>query len=301
MYVLHNDKTTKINSFSDNFLKKAKFYPLVKDSMYQSMFNFTKPEYVCYFISTFFNIDYTHVYNNIKISNNVLPKSKERERDKTVDFICEIDDVLYIIEMNNQADIKTLKRNMEYLYKVAGTRRERGKEKIKKIILINLNNFCFKGTKEVVEKYVPGRMREDKFSIISEDIEIYQIYLSKIKEVWYNKEKLTKWKQFLLISLEEDSKEIEKIIEREEIFMNYRKMAKRVCVTDDLDFRQESLEADAYYLEMAKEEAEEKGERRGKKEEKKDIARNMLKNNFSINDIHIATGLSEKQISNINF
>lgn len=83
--------------------------------------------------------------------------------------------------------------------------------------------------------------------------------------------------------------------------MNYRKMAKRVCVTDDLDFRQESLEADAYYLEMAKEEAEEKGERRGKKEEKKDIARNMLKNNFSINDIHIATGLSEKQISNINF
>ena len=117
MYVLHNDKTTKINSFSDNFLKKAKFYPLVKDSMYQSMFNFTKPEYVCYFISTFFNIDYTHVYNNIKISNNVLPKSKERERDKTVDFICEIDDVLYIIEMNNQADIKTLKRNMEYLYK----------------------------------------------------------------------------------------------------------------------------------------------------------------------------------------
>ena len=189
MYVLHNDKTTKINSFSDNFLKKAKFYPLVKDSMYQSMFNFTKPEYVCYFISTFFNIDYTHVYN-------VLPKNKERERDKTVDFICEIDDVLYIIEMNNQADIKTLKRNMEYLYKVAGTRRERGKEKIKKIILINLNNFCFKGTKEVVEKYVPGRMREDKFSIISEDIEIYQIYLSKIKEVWYNKEKLTKGNNF---------------------------------------------------------------------------------------------------------
>ena len=305
MYILHNDKTTKINSFSDKFLPKAKFYPLVKNSMYQCMFNNQKPEYICYFISTFFNIDYRYVYNNIKIGNNLLPKVKEQEKEKIVDLICELDEVLYVIEMNNQADIKVLKRNMEYLYKIAGTKRKRGKEKIRKIILINLNNFCFKKTEEVVEKYVPGRMRDKEFSMMSEDIEIYQIYLSKIKEMWYNREKLTKWEQFLLVSLEDDSKELEKIIESEEIFMNYRKMAKRVCVADDLDFSQESIEADEYLMDLCKEEAEEKGEKRGvrigKKEEKRDIARNMLKNNFSINDIHIATGLSEKQIANINF
>ncbi len=41
------------------------------------------------------------------------------------------------------------------------------------------------------------------------------------------------------------------------------------------------------------------GEKKGAKEKSINIARNMLKNNFSINDIHIATGLSKKQISNI--
>ncbi len=124
MYILFDDETTSINSFSDKLLKKAKFYPLVKDSMYKCMFNFSRIEYVCFFLSEFFKIDYLYVCENLKVANNVLPKSKQIEALKTVDFICELDNVLYIIEMNNQADISTLKRNMNYLYKVAGSERK---------------------------------------------------------------------------------------------------------------------------------------------------------------------------------
>ena len=79
--------------------------------------------------------------------------------------------------------------------------------------------------------------------------------------------------------------------------MNYRKMAKRVCVADDLDFSQESIEADEYLMDLYKEEAEEKGVRK----EKRNTARNMLKRKCDVNFISEVTGLSKKQIANIKF
>ncbi len=95
--------------------------------------------------------------------------------------------------------------------------------------------------------------------------------------------------------------------------MNYRELPKRVFVADDLDFSQESLEADEYLMDLCKEEAEEKGEKRGiklgkkrgvrigKQEEKRDIARNMLKKNMDISLISELTDLSEEQITSIKF
>ena len=95
--------------------------------------------------------------------------------------------------------------------------------------------------------------------------------------------------------------------------MNYRELPKRVCVADDLDFSQESLEADEYLMDLYREEEEEKGEKRGiklgkkrgvrigKQEEKRDIARNMLKKNMDISLISELTDLSEEQITSIKF
>ena len=62
--------------------------------------------------------------------------------------------------------------------------------------------------------------------------------------------------------------------------MNYRELPKRACAADDLDFSQESIEADEYLMDLYREEAEEKGYKKGVRKVKINAARNMLKRKF---------------------
>ncbi len=166
--------------------------------------------------------------------------------------------------------------------------------------MININNFCFKETKEFIEKYTPSRMRENKFSMMSEDLEIYHLFLPKLKEKYYTKDKLTKLEEFLLVCLEDDSYRMEKIIKGDELFMNYREMAKKVCISDELDFRQESLEADAKLMRVKEYEAEQKGISQGISQEKRNMVRNMKQNNEPMEKIMKYTGYTQNEINSIN-
>ena len=116
MNILVNKKLKADSHFSNDKLTHASFYPLVKDRMFRLMFSKNNKDFVSFFLASLFSLDYDYVYNNIRINNNVLTSDIVNEVSKTVDFICEIDKKLYIIEMNSQAKLSSLRRNKIYLY-----------------------------------------------------------------------------------------------------------------------------------------------------------------------------------------
>ena len=170
MKVEIDDKLKSDNCFSGSEkLKKANFYPLVKDRMYRIMFSRDNKNFISFFLSSLFNLDYNYVYNNIKIGNSVLTSKTVNEVLKTVDLLCELDDKFFIIEMNGQAKLSTLRRNKTYLYKVLGsylkvedkkeedkdsneTEEEKKLKRYKCIYLININNFFPSTAEETLDK-----------------------------------------------------------------------------------------------------------------------------------------------------
>ena len=166
------DNLKSIHAFSGSEkLKKAEFYPLVKDKMYRIMFSRKHKNFISYFLSSLFNIDYNYVYNNINIGNSVLINNKTKEVIRTVDLLCEVDDKLWIIEMNGQANLFTLKRN------------KNNKKELKKyecIYLININNFYPSTAEEDLDKEETVIKRKDRLVSYGKDYEIYDIYLPLI-------------------------------------------------------------------------------------------------------------------------
>ena len=112
-------------------LEKAKFYPFVKDRIYHILFSKNYKDFISYFLSSLFNMDYEYVYNNINIGNSVLINNKTQEVIRIMDLLCEVDDKLWIIEMNGQANLFTLKRNKIYLYKVLSSYLKLDDKKVK--------------------------------------------------------------------------------------------------------------------------------------------------------------------------
>ena len=123
----------------------------------------------------------------------------------------------------------------------------------------------------------------------------------------HTKRELEKWEEFLLITLLDDSKKLEKIIKKEDIYMEYRKKAKEASDELDLDFSWASIEADEYQKYLELEDAEEKGIKRGKtlglaegvEKTKIDTAKKLYKSKVSMDIIKNVTGFSEQQIKNI--
>ena len=314
-YTMLKDEFSIVDSFPDDLLTKANIYPLVKDKFWKCVFNFKRPEYVSYLISSFFNLDYKHVLDNLEVVNFVLPKDNAEEAVKVVDFACKVDGVIYSIECNNQPDKYTLRRNMDYLYKIAGTDRKSGKGKndvYSKIKAININNYsCSELLKEEQTLY-HGGIYGDRFVDLGDDFEVHYIFLPYLRRMWYTIgeqeniaekkkiiSKLKDWQKFLLVTLVDDCKDLDIILEENELFQKYREEAKDMTADDYKRFRDASIEAtESMYRKMAYD-AEKRGKTEGKDEEKVATAKRLYNANTSIDVIKTATGLSERQIKRI--
>ena len=327
-YTMLEDSFSEIDSFSDKKLPKANIYPLVKDKFWKCVFNFKRPEYASYLISSFFDLDYQHVLENLEEVNFVLPLDNAEEAVKVVDFACKVDGVIYAIECNNKPNKYSLRRNMDYLYKIAGTDRKSGKGKnnvYSKIKAININNYSCLNLLKGEQALYHGGIYGDKFVDLGDDFEVHYIFLPYLKKMWYTiceqkdleeKEKLIKelkdWQKFLLVTLVDDSKELNIILEENELFREYRKEAKNMTADEYKRFRDASIEAtENMYRQMAYDaevRGEARGELRGKTEgitlgeenEKLATAKKMKQCNESIDKIKLYTGLSTEKIKNIS-
>ena len=281
------------NNENDNFVS------LLADSTFKYMFK----DYRDFFkkvIKSTTNVDISEyeLYNNEINSGNIA-------RDYRLDILLKKDNDFIIIEMNKNADKRTLLKARKYLYAIAGGGLVEG-ENFKKMrtILINFNNSKYKNDKEAIS--VGYDLINEKYNDVIDEIKIYDIYLASLKNVRYNgsNEKETYLAMFRAESFEEmrdianDNEEALKVVEELErlsendefrVLYDAEKMRRKEINSARLDGYDDGYDA-----------GKTKGLEEGAKEEKIEIAKNLIKKGVSFEIVSESTGLSIGELEELN-
>ena len=299
---------SKTNSYKLLDYYKGYKIPIVSDSMFKTMINNeSRMEYICYLIASIFNEDYNEVLKNTKFIKNNIDKYKNEESNKTVDLLCRIKGKILNVEVNNNTSKSSLERNLGYMFSLYSANMKRGhKYNFNEVIQVNLNNFRFKGRKDVLEEcyitninHIPKDIND--FQIYSNKIRIINIYLSNIRKKDYNKLKL--YEKLLLIFNENDNQLLKDLSKGDEIMEKYVKESKEASEQDevigmyDKELHDEKLrlaEIDEYREKGFKE-----GHDIGHDEGIKETALKMLQKGYDITDISECTGLSLEELNQL--
>ncbi len=141
-----------------------------------------------------------------------------------------------------------------------------------------------------MQKRKNGKKRCDY--IESNDPIIYHVNLSKIKDMYYNKDKLNTFERELALMILDNKRELKEVSECDDVM---DKVNEKICKLSDDEILQGIYvkeEIDSWMkrldLKYAKEE--------GKKEANMETARKLLKKGMKIKDITDITGITKKQI-----
>ena len=276
-----------------------KFVSLLADSTFKYMFK----DYRDFFkkvIKSTTNVDISEyeLYNNEINSGNIA-------RDYRLDILLKKDNDFIIIEMNKNADKRTLLKASKYLYAKAQDGGLVEGEEFKKMrtILINFNNSKYKNDKEAIS--VGYDLRNEKYNDVIDEIKIYDIYLESLENVRYNggNEKETYLAMFRAESFEEmrnianGNKEALKVVEELErlsendefrVLYNAEKMRRIEINSARLDGYDDGY-GNGYEIGITK----------GKEEEKIAIAKKFLKNGVSPDIVSESTGLSVEELKEL--
>ena len=275
-----------------------KFVSLLADSTFKYMFK----DYRDFFkkvIKSTTNVDISEyeLYNNEINSGN-------KARDYRLDILLKKDNDFIIIEMNKNADKRTLLKARKYLYAVAGGGLVEGEDfKKMRTILINFNNSKYKNDKEAIS--VGYDLRNEKYNDVIDEIKIYDIYLESLENVRYNvgNEKETYLAMFRAESFEEmrnianGNKEALKVVEELERLSENDEF--RVLYDAEKMRRKEINSARLDGYDNGYDDGKAEGLEAGAKAEKISIAKNLLKDGISIEIVSKNTGLSDDEINNL--
>jgi len=288
--------------------------PFYSNTMFDAMFNNTsRIKYPAYFISLLFNLDKEEVLNNIELVKNKINIDNINDSKKTVDFVCKLDDEYINIEVNNYNSIGALERNLSYMFDIYKSNMKSGDKEYnyERVYQVNLNNFEFEGHETFIEEY---NIRDKEGNLLTDKINVINIYLPKLKNVCYNKD-INELERLLLLLVEtkiEKSKEIAKgniVMEEyvkealdassnEEIVGLYDKELHEERLKNTL-IREERERAREEGIRQGIEEGIKEGIEQGILEEKKIVAKNMLENGLDIEMIIKCTNLSKEEINNL--
>ena len=132
--------------------------------------------------------------------------------------------------------------------------------------------------------------------IESNDPIIYHVNLSKIKDMYYNKDKLNTFERELALMILDNKKELKKVSEGDDVM---DKVNEKICKLSDDEILQGIYvkeEMDSWMKKIDLKYAKEEGIKEGKKEANMETARKLLKKGMEIKDIIDITGITEKQI-----
>lgn len=284
-------------------LKEDDIIPIVSDVMFKTMLgNESKKKYVSYFLSLVLEKDYKEIYDNIIFLKNELDKNKYNDSRKTVDLIVKIDGVIYNIEMNNNYQKTYIERNIEYITELYKSSRKIGEGyKYEYTYQININNFTFKDREKTSEVFM---IRNEDKEVLTDKIKIIHLYLPKILNKYYNKEKLSELEKLMLVFNLTNKNELNDIIGENKIMEEYKKEAldashsEEVIGLYDKELEDEFLKRATYQEGIEK--GIEKGIEQGKNKKSIEIAKIMLDKNMDISLISEITKLSKEEIKNCN-
>lgn len=291
---------SKTNSYKLLDYYKGYKIPIVSDSMFKTMINNeSRMEYICYLIASIFNEDYNEVLKNTKFIKNNIDKYKNEESNKTVDLLCKIKGKILNVEVNNNTSKSSLERNLGYMFSLYSANMKRGhKYNFNEVIQVNLNNFRFRGRKDVLEEcyitninHIPKDIND--FQIYSNKIRIINIYLPNIRKKDYNKLKL--YEKLLLIFNENDNQLLKNLSKGDEIMEKYVKESKEASEQDEVIGMYDKELHDERLRLAENDEYREKGFKEGIKE----TALKMLQDNLDLDTISKYTELSIEELKSL--
>lgn len=266
------------------------------DYVFKSVLSENK-EYLARILSNILNIDKEYILDNLVYKNTEYTKLSKKDKRKISDLIVEVENMKINLEMNKGYYKSLTHKNNMYIYRlILGSIKEKEEyiDYDKMIIQVNFDvKWKFRDkliTKfEMIEKET-GKKRCDY--IESNDPIIYHVNLSKIKDMYYNKDKLNTFERELALMILDNKKELKKVSEGDDVM---DKVNEKICKLSDDEILQGIYvkeEMDSWMkkldLKYAKEE--------GKKEANMETARKLLKKGMEIKDIIDITDITEKQI-----
>ena len=266
------------------------------DYVFKSVLSENK-EYLARILSNILNIDKEYILDNLVYKNTEHTKLSKKDKRKISDLIVEVENMKINLEMNKGYYKSLTHKNNMYVYRlILGSIKEKEEyiDYDKMIIQVNFDvkwKFSDKLiTKfEMIEKET-GKKRSDY--IESNDPIIYHVNLSKIKDMYYNKDKLNTFERELALMILDSKKELKEVSEGDDVM---DKVNEKICKLSDDEILQGIYvkeEMDSWMkkvdLKYAKEE--------GKKEANMETARKLLKKGMEIKDITDITGITKEQI-----
>ena len=302
LYELEKDNKDKIQLTKSLKGKKAS---IVSNTMFKAMFqNSNRIKYSCKLLSYFLDISYEELLKSIKLIKNDVDMEYREDKNERCDYVAEVDGSLINIEVNNNTEISTMERNIEYAYRLYGNKVKKGEEyNYTQTIQININNFGFKGNEEIIDKYT---LQNEQGIRLTNKIIIINIYVPKLREKRYNKgiEGLKEEERYLLALIEEDEELAKELGKGDPIMEEYVKEAREVSGSRSFG---ESYDKEIANQRQARMDGYEEGiidgEKKGKQEgisiEKKNIALSMIKDKVDVDMVAKYTGLSKEEIINL--
>ena len=273
-------------------LKKGDIIPIVSDTMFKIMLgNESKKKFTAYFLSLILNRDKDLIEENMEFIKNDLDQDKFIEAKRSVDVIIKLDGKLYNIEMNNNKNILSLERNIDYATKLYSSSRKRGtKYNYDYVFQININNFYFEGEEETIGEYELININDSTKSL-TDKLHFMYFYLPKMLEKYYNKDKLTELEKLLLVLNSKEVGEFSDIKEENSIMEDIEKDAYNASSDDEIIGLYDKEEEDEWMRKALAYQAAEKT--------RKENAINFMKIGTSLTDISKALEIDIKELEKI--
>lgn len=289
----------KVKLIKRDELKEGEKLSIVSNTMFKAMFfNEKRLKYSAKLFSYLLDVDYDILIKNMRLSKNELDKDREIDRELRCDFVAEIDNTYLNLEMNNNANEDTMRRNRDYTFKLYSSSDTLNNKRYnyKQVISINLNNFKFEGLDESFYIETIG----NKYYRATNDIIIFQIFIPNIINKCYNKEKLDNLESFIMALIEKDVDIAKKYALGDEIVKDYIKEATTTSFDNGFgeSYDHEYADREQSYndgYDVGIEEGMETGSRKSKIE----IAKSLLKNNIDINIIIDSTGITKEELNKL--
>ena len=282
--------------------REGKVRPGINDSVFKSLFMEEENKGVlAHIISEILKLDKEYVYNNISFKPTELAKENNFEKGKETDLIVEVDGRIINLEMNKKLTRGANIKSNEYHHKLTNVGVLKGEEYINAKLIVQINfdyeTDFFKEDKRVVIMF-QLRDEENRY-ILDENFVNYHINMEKVREKYYNKEKLTKLEKIIMMLQLEEKDKLKKLAKDDmELIVMEKKIEDMsenpwaVCLYD----KEERIKQ-IHDIDVA--DAHEKGLEKGSKQKEIEIAKNMLKDNIPIDTIIKYTNLSLEEIETL--
>ena len=286
---LHDHKISTENATELPERSKENKISILSDVMLKAMFqNENRIKYSCKFISYYIDISYEVLLDKLRLGKNELDKKKVTDKTERCDYVAYINDCALNIEVNNNADLLTLERNLEYAFRLYSKNVKVGeKYKYTQVIQFNINNFAFEGNDNIEDieyfRLNDGTITFDKLAIVN-------IYVPNLNKKCYTVgiENLSEKERFLLTLTEPNIQKSFEFGEGHQIMREYVDEAIEASNDDSIgeayDKEWAAIETGRHYgMEQGIEIGKQEGIETGKEIGKKQIIKKMLQENMDVN------------------